>query len=172
MGGLIGACFNSTNSQVFSWRKGHVASPAAKAFEAMAIATAVTVFSFLLPVVWNRCTPLPIDMEEWSDQEKKLVDELVPLYCNSQTQYNELASLYLTDSDTAIKQLFHFREIGDHNDSTFSSSALFLFLVPYIGLACWTVGGSFPAGYVDTPSFTCIFNYCLLYSNVELLSIS
>ena len=89
---------------------------------------------------------MPIDMEDWSDQEKKLVDELVPLYCNSQTQYNELASLYLTDSDTAIKQLFHFREVGDHNDSTFSSSALFLFLVPYIALACWTVGGAFPAG--------------------------
>ena len=50
--------------------------------------------------------------QEWSDQEKKLVEDLVPLYCNSQTQYNELASLYLTDSDTAIKQLFHFREIG------------------------------------------------------------
>jgi hypothetical protein len=50
----------------------------------MGIATLMTLISFLLPVLWNRCTPLPIDMEDWSDQEKKLVDELVPLYCNSQ----------------------------------------------------------------------------------------
>lgn len=69
-----------------------------------------------------------------------------PCFEQLQTQYSELASLYLTDSDTAIKQLFHFREIGDHNDSTFSSSALFLFLVPYICLACITVGGTYPAG--------------------------
>jgi hypothetical protein len=51
-------------------------------------------------------------MEEWSDQEKTLVELLVPLYCDSDSEYNELASFYLTDSDTAIKQLFHFREIG------------------------------------------------------------
>jgi hypothetical protein len=44
-------------------------------------------------------------MEEWSMQEKNLVDELVPLYCLKSTHYNEVASLYLTDSDTAIKQV-------------------------------------------------------------------
>ena len=38
-------------------------------------------------------------------QEKNLVDELVPLYCPKSTHYNEVASLYLTDSDTAIKQV-------------------------------------------------------------------
>ena len=37
---------------------------------------------------------------------------LEPLYCNRDSHYNELASLYLTDSDTAIKQLFHFRYIA------------------------------------------------------------
>jgi hypothetical protein len=51
------------------------------------------------------CTTLPVDMEEWSVQEKNLVDELVPLYCPKSTHYNEVASLYLTDSDTAIKQV-------------------------------------------------------------------
>lgn len=74
------------------------------------------------------------------------MDLLVPLYCPQETHYNELASLYLTDSDTAIKQLFHFREIGDHNDSTFSSSALFIFFLTYIMIACLTNGLSVPAG--------------------------
>ena len=71
-------------------------------------------------------------MDGWSEQEKSLVLELVPLYCSKETHYNELASLFLTDSDTAIRQLFHFREIGDHNDSTFSSVALFCFFIPYV----------------------------------------
>jgi hypothetical protein len=48
-------------------------------------------------------------MEEWSVQEKNLVDELVPLYCPKSTHYNEVASLYLTDSDTAIKQVSRHR---------------------------------------------------------------
>ena len=146
MGGIIGACFVSSNASVFHWRRDTLQSHTARYWEAVFLTTIMTLCSVMIPVVWNRCTPLPIDMEEWSDQEKKLVEELVPLYCNSQTQYNELASLYLTDSDTAIKQLFHFREIGDHNDSTFSSSALFLFLVPYAVIACVTVGGTFPSG--------------------------
>lgn len=74
------------------------------------------------------------------------MNKLVPLYCDSATQYNELASLYLVDSDTAIKQLFHFREIGDRLDSTFSSSALLVFLVPYITVASISFGCGVPGG--------------------------
>ena len=85
-------------------------------------------------------------MEGWVDQEKMLVADLVAMYCPKETHYNELASLYLTDSDVSIKQLFHFREIGDDNVSTFSSFALFQFLVPYIIMACLTCGSAVPAG--------------------------
>mmetsp|Transcript_14735 Transcript_14735/g.20851 ORF Transcript_14735/g.20851 Transcript_14735/m.20851 type:complete len:117 (-) Transcript_14735:962-1312(-) len=35
----------------------------------------------------------------------------------------------------AIKQLFHFREAGQDDLSTFSSAALFLFFVPYVDTA-------------------------------------
>ena len=85
-------------------------------------------------------------MKDWSEQEKTLVLELNPLYCTSGTHYNELASLWLTDSDGAIKQLFHFREVGDHRTSTFSSVTLFLFAVPYLAMACITAGCAVPAG--------------------------
>jgi len=85
-------------------------------------------------------------MDGWGDQEKTLITKLVPLYCPRQSHYNELASLYLTDSDTAIKQLFHFREVGNNFDSTFSSLALFLFFIPYILMACVTNGVSVPSG--------------------------
>ena len=169
MGGLIGACFNSTNASIFTWRCSRVTSNASKCFEAIVIASLMTLISFLLPVIWNRCTALPVDMEEWSDQEKKLVGELVPLYCNSQTQYSELASLFLTDSDTAIKQLFHFREIGNHTDSTFSSSALFLFLLPYLSMACLT--GNFLLVYLcnfHVLSNLLLIFICKLHWNLKL----
>lgn len=146
MGGLIGACFISANLSITNWRFQKVSTKTKKMLETLAVATMMSSIAFLLPLMWSQCTPLPVDMEEWSDQEKLLVDELVPLYCPQETHYNELASLYLTDSDTAIKQLFHFREIGDHNDSTFSSSALFLFVVPYTLMACITVGTAVPSG--------------------------
>ena len=148
MGGLIGACFNSLNLQLFHWRK--INLPAKKFYlrlvEAVCVVVVMSLFAFLLPLLWSKCTPLPTDMEGWSDQEKTLITELVCMYCKKGTHYNELASLYLTDSDTSIKQLFHFREIGDDNVSTFSSFALFQFVVPYIIMACITNGVSVPAG--------------------------
>ena len=146
LGGLIGAQFVYSNLQLFKWRTANITSKTAKLWEVLLIVVAMTSISFILPLVWDKCTPLPVDMEQWSDQEKGLVEQLVPLYCPSETHYNELATLYLADSDTAIKQLFHFREIGNRNDSTFSSSALFLFFVPYIVMACITSGTMVPAG--------------------------
>lgn len=41
-----------------------------------------------------------------------LLNSLVGFQCDPATHYNELASLFFTDADTAIKQLFHFREVG------------------------------------------------------------
>lgn len=146
MGGLIGAMFNHINSKIFKWRCATMTTKEARLAEVLAITSGMSILAFFLPVLWDKCTPLPVDMEEWSDQEKSLVDQLVPFYCPQETHYNELASLFLTDSDTAIKQLFHFREIGDHNDSTFSSSVLFLFVIPYIIMACVTCGAAVPAG--------------------------
>lgn len=148
MGGLIGACFNSFNANIFKVKSGRSFNSyrSLQIIEVLVITTIMTCAAFFIPMVWNKCTPLPVDMEEWGDQEKILVEQLVPLYCPQNTHYNELASLYLTDSDTSIKQLFHFREIGDQNDSTFSSIALFLFVVPYIAIACITSAMAVPAG--------------------------
>lgn len=158
MGGLIGACFNNLSSLLFHWRNQSSSSNSTtnttttatkcrtKAFEVVLVVSSMTLIAFLLPLFFKKCTPLPVDMEDWSDQEKGLVSSLVPLYCPGDTHYNELASLYLTDSDTAIKQLFHFREIGDHQSATFSSAAMVLFVLPYILMACITSGISVPAG--------------------------
>lgn len=146
IGGILGAIFNGIASNLFRWRAMHINSGLWRWGEILAISAVTSGVALMLSFFWNKCTPLPVDMEGWSDQEKSLVLELVPLYCDVETEYNELASLYLTDSDTAIRQLFHFREIGDHNDYTFSTSALVLFFVPYLTLACLIYGTAVPAG--------------------------
>ena len=112
MGGVIGALFNYVNTKVFNLRETYTKTARLRLVEVLAITAIYTIIAYFLPLAWSKCTALPVDMEEWSDQEKTLVELLVPLYCDSDSEYNELASLYLTDSDTAIKQLFHFREIG------------------------------------------------------------
>ena len=83
----------------------------------------------------------------WTQFEKNLVEDLVPFGCPADS-YNEVASLFFTDSDTAIKQLFHFRESGVFNQDvqTFSSLAIATFYVPYFLCACLTYGIAVPSG--------------------------
>lgn len=45
-----------------------------------------------------------------------------------------------------LPQLFHFRESGRREISTFSSGALFVFFVPYTIMACLTYGIAVPSG--------------------------
>eukprot|EP01039_Chlorochromonas_danica_P002361 gene2361-2592_t len=146
LGGLIGAFFNLTVNRLFLFRKQYVQSTGRRCLEILSLVCLMSILSMVLPLLWSKCTPLPVNMEGWTDEEKSLVADLHPLYCNAETHYNELASLYLTDSDTAIRQLFHFREVGDHNDSTFSSDALFLYFLFYLIMACLIVNTATPAG--------------------------
>jgi len=146
MGGLIGALFNATNERLTIWRFRNVSkSVGRRVAECLLVALAVSLVSYLLPLLWGDCTPRPVDMESYTEQEKVLVEELVSFNCKP-TEYNQVASLFFTDADTAIKQLFHFREVGEKDVETFSSGALFVFFCPYVMLACWTYGIAVPSG--------------------------
>lgn len=146
LGGLIGAVFNAANENITIWRMRRVNhSKQKRVVEVILISMLVTTVSFVIPMVWDRCTEKPTDMQDWSNQEKNLVDALVQFQCE-EGQYNEVASLIFTDADTAIKQLFHFREAGVDDASTFSSAALFLFFIPYITLATIVYGIAVPSG--------------------------
>lgn len=146
MGGLFGAFFNQLAISIVKLRSQYVNSTMRKLFETVLVVSIMSIVSYLLPLLWTKCTPMPLLIENWNKQEKSMVEKLVPMYCSSGSEYNELASLYLIDSDNLIKQLFHFRELGDHNDSTFSSMALFLFFIPYFLLSCLVYGSAVPAG--------------------------
>lgn len=146
LGGLIGAVFNAANENLTIWRMKWVNhSKQKRVLEVLLISMLVTTVSFMMPMIWDRCTDKPTDMQDWSNQEKNLVDALVQFQCE-EGQYNEVASLIFTDADTAIKQLFHFREAGIDDASTFSSAALFLFFIPYITLATIVYGIAVPSG--------------------------
>jgi chloride channel 7 len=147
LGGLIGAIFNATNEHLTLWRMRTVNFSKTRRFlEVIAVSMTVSIVSFAMPFLWGRCTQLPTDMQDWNNQEKNLVEALVPFHCVPGKEYNEVASLMFTEADIAIKQLFHFRENGSDDSSTFSSGALFLFFVPYISLAALTYGIAVPSG--------------------------
>ena len=147
LGGLIGACFNAGNEHLTIWRMKKVNfSKKRRVLEVLAMSVLVTTVSFVMPLLWNRCTELPTDMQDWTNQEKELVNSLVPFYCVPGKEYNEVASLFFCEADVAIRQLFHFRETGETDSSTFSSAALFLFFIPYITLASLVYGIAVPSG--------------------------
>lgn len=153
MGGLIGAYFNFFVSMIAKWRQVHVRGKLVRLLEVLLIVSVMSGIALASPIMWGRCTPLPVVSDAWSDQERRLAADLVPLYCDARSEYNELASLYLADGDVVIRQLFHFREGGDHYGPTFSSQSLFLFFLPYLIMACVTYGTAVPAG-MFVPSLT------------------
>ena len=113
LGGLIGAVFNAANEHLTIWRMKRVNHSKLRRFvEVVVISIGVSVVSFVMPLIWGRCTELPKDMQDWTNQEKNLVEALVPFRCEPGKEYNEVASLIFTEADVAIKQLFHFREAG------------------------------------------------------------
>jgi chloride channel 7 len=147
LGGLIGACFNAGNEHLTIWRMKNVNyCKKRRVVEVFVMSVLVTTVSFVMPLIWNRCTDLPTDMQDWTNQEKDLVSRLVPFNCIPEKQYNEVASLFFCEADVAIRQLFHFRETGETDAATFSSAALFLFFIPYITLASLVYGIAIPSG--------------------------
>ena len=105
----------------------------------------MSVLTYLAPALWATCTTRPTPKADWSDEEISLVDDLVSFHCAAD-EYNELASLSFTNADTAIRQLFHFRESGETSRTTFSARALLAFLLLYAPMACLTYGIAVPSG--------------------------
>eukprot|EP00978_Attheya_sp_CCMP212_P019924 scaffold56580_cov52-Attheya_sp.AAC.3 len=140
IGGLVGACFNATNEYITHWRIKNINHSKKRRFlEVMAVSSFVTVVSFLLPLLWSKCTPLP-DASRLSQHEKEMVELLVPFMCKEGEEYNELASLIFTDASQAIQFLFHMHH------HTFTSAALIIFFVAYISLATLVYGIAVPSG--------------------------
>jgi chloride channel 7 len=143
LGGLLGSVFNESTERIVQWRMKNInKKKKIRIVEALCVCTAFSTVFYCLPLIWNRCTELPQDIQDWSEQEKSLVEHLVPFRCKAGKEYNEVASLIFTDADNAMKQLLHFRDDG----TSFSSAALFLFFVPYFIFVTIAYGSGIPSG--------------------------
>lgn len=152
LGGLVGALYNHINFRMTLYRKKVLNGVLWKRFlELLALTLLMSLVSFILPLMWQVCTPVP--SETFTQQEAYLAKQLVQMQCK-EGEYNELASLYLTTSDIAMQQLFHFRELDNFGHSSLGFIPLLLFLVPYFFLAAITPGILAPAGLFIPTLFT------------------
>jgi hypothetical protein len=107
LGGLIGACFNAGSEHLTIWRMKHINhSKKRRLLEAVAISMLVTTVSFVMPLLWGRCTELPTDMQDWTNQEKELVANLVPFNCIPGKEYNE--GSFIKPSFVSLNVFFHY----------------------------------------------------------------
>lgn len=145
MGGVLGALFNHINEQISLYRKKHLnAHKWKRLVELVLITLGMSFISFILPLCWQKCTPIP-DGSNLSVQEQNLLNSLVPFQCE-EGEYNALASLYFTSGDMGMRQLFHFREMHGQGHSSFGTGPLILFFIPYFLMAAITSGVLAPAG--------------------------
>lgn len=144
-GGIMGSCFNSINKRVNRYRMDHIKAHTYRVGEVMLLTLAYSLISFLLPLCWRICTPKPIATASFTAQEYELLNGLVQFQCQS-GEYNQLASLFFTNSDTAMQLLFHYTSPYGNNYTTFSTGALLVFFIPYILMAAIVSGTLVPAG--------------------------
>ena len=145
-GGVLGSLFNHINEKVSIFRMNHVNQHKWKRMvELLLITGLMAFFAFVLSACWVECTPLPTMTSDWTVQEVDLLGKLVKFQCG-EGYYNQLASLYFTSSEVAMRQMFHYREYDGTTYSTFDTGALVLFFVPYYLLASVVSGVMAPAG--------------------------
>jgi len=75
LGGLLGAFFNRTNEKLTLWRMTHIQPSAKKkCLEVLAVCGAMSFLSYVLPLCWTKCTPLPsvaaMNADGWTEQER------------------------------------------------------------------------------------------------------
>lgn len=147
VGGVMGAFFNYLVKKATLYRKEHEYDNVMwkRLVELLCVTFIMSLIAFFFPLMWRKCTAIPTNTADWTTQEINLLDELVPFQCGD-NYYNQLASLYFVPADTAMQQLYHFKEVGGTNYATFDTGALLLFFIPYYLLATFTAGTLVPAG--------------------------
>ena len=144
-GGVFGAMFNRINEYVTIFRMNNYKSTWQRMLELLFLAVIWTCISFVLPLMWQSCTPIPTQSASWTSQQYDLMKDLVQFQCDDNT-YNEVASLYFVNADIAMQQLFHYQEAVGATYVTFSTGALIMFMVPYFLMAAVVSGTFVPAG--------------------------
>ena len=141
VGGILGALFNYINEMVSLYRKKYINMYKWKRMIELCLITLLMAFiSYILSICWQVCTPIPYDSsEKLTKQELYYLTHLVHFQCK-EDEYNQLASIYFTSGDMAMRQLFHFRELNGVGLDSFTTGPLILFFIPYFLMAAITSG--------------------------------
>ncbi len=146
MGGVLGALFNHFTKLITIFRQKYVNDLLYKRLLEVALITTVfTTIAFVSSISWTECSPLPENVGSNDDMfsmnaNVQLLDDLVNLQCKEGSEFNQMASLWLSEGNVAMQQLFHMPR------GSFSASCLAGFAVPYFLSASIITGGLYPAG--------------------------
>lgn len=146
-GGFLGAGFNHVHLRVAKYYTTHMATPKLKVIRVVIFTIVMCCVSFILPLMWQKCTKLPTEIETatWGADEIAMLSRLVQFQCKA-GHYNELASLYFVGANQCIQILYHFREYEGSTYATFSVGPLVLFFVSYFFMNAMTGGLAIPMG--------------------------
>ena len=138
-GGLFGMLFNFINTRITIFRLRYLSRKPkiVKFLEAVLIGVVTSLVVFLGPLLIGQCKPIknsPANLTTMMSGD----DALQPFLCPNGT-YNDMATLFFNDQETAIKQLFH-------DSGVFSLLSLGIFFILFFIMACWTYGASVPSG--------------------------
>uniref|UniRef100_H2Z663 Chloride channel protein n=1 Tax=Ciona savignyi TaxID=51511 RepID=H2Z663_CIOSA len=163
-GGLFGMVFNAINTRLTIFRLKYLAKThkIARVLEALLIGFLTTVVAFLTPLWIGQCRAIlnsfqvpsanstlpPLQLDENSNSS------LQRFLCPP-GQYNDMATLFYNDQETAIKQLFH-------HSGEFTLETLGLFFIFFFLLSCLTYGSSVPSG-LFVPCILCGAAYGRFY---------
>ena len=141
IGGVFGAIFNSLNTKLTQVRSRWIFRPQSlgkswtPVIEVLILTLLIASVRFACSLWFGSCQARPPATRHYIYR-----NDLVQFNCDSTTEFNTLATLFLVDGERAIKQLFH------APPDTFSVHQLVLFSVWMFILACLTYGLQIPSG--------------------------
>ncbi|EQC35184.1 hypothetical protein SDRG_07413 [Saprolegnia diclina VS20] len=142
-GGICGAIYTHLNHLLmFRWNLKSMKAPL-KVLHVVSLGVGVSFLWFGLAFGLGSCKPLPTPIAT-APEKLELRSELVQFYCGP-NQYNDLASLFLTSPDTALKQLLHFGEVATAPSDFTAASLLAYGLCLFLGSAL-TFGSAISGG--------------------------
>jgi len=152
-GGLMGAAFNTLNLALTKYRLKYVTpkGSVAKILEALLVATGTTVVAFTASMTLGECRKIENYVTNTTYSGMRV-------YFCEEGYFNDMATLMFNSQETTIKQLLH-------QSSAFSPVTLFIFMVFFYVLSCWTYGVSVPSG-LFVPSLLCGAAYGRLVANL------
>jgi chloride channel 6 len=158
VGGLLGALFNSINTQITIYRLKYLIRRRRvwRMVEAVLIIMCTTAAVSIAVTVLGTCVPVRNDDDRgnfdpssgdhiYNPGDTSFRHETIGYFCpdHGDTEnvlyYNDLATILFNPQETAIKQLFH-------QNGAFTLPTLWIVFLVYFVLACWTYGAGIPSG--------------------------